>query len=237
MLSRTLGNLTGKLMTFVLLAWLVNMGACGGAVLDLDSYPSCSSYPCYKEIVWWKNLWQKEKESRQRSPDDRPYGAAEESIWRKLRQLGYQARSFNEHCRRLGCSPLQVAEHRQQVVYRMQFFIERGIPLPPARGQPPALYAFMGRWSEPLLLVTLFFVGLLAACLRWGLLGAYAFAGAGYSLRRNAAKLLGDLRCALPRPALWPALWAGLFIMAGWFMFISWHGWEAAWRLVSGGGP
>lgn len=237
MLPRTLGNLIGKLTTFVSLAWLVSMAACGGDVLDVDSYPSCSSYPCYQEIFWWEELWQKEEESSQRAPDDRPYGAAEELTWRMLRHLGNQTREFNELCRRRKCSSLEVAEHRQQVVYKVQLFVEHGIPLPPARGKPRALYAFMERWSEPLLLVALIFVGLLAACLRWGLLGAYAFAGAWHDLRRKVAKLLGDLRNPLPRPALWPALWAGLFLLAGWFMFISWHGWQAAWRLVSGEGP
>jgi len=77
---------------------------------------------------------------------------------------------------------------------------------------------------------------LLAACLRWGLLGAYAFAGAMYDLRRRGGELLGDLRYSLPGPALWPAMWTGLFLLAGWFMLVYWQGWDSAWRLVSGSG-
>ncbi|RLB58890.1 MAG: hypothetical protein DRI34_03530 [Deltaproteobacteria bacterium] len=229
-------NRTGRTIGWLLLLPLA-LGACDSDFLQLDPYPHCSSYPCQEEIAWWQQLWREERHSSRRPADGPSRVAARQQVWQRLHRLGRQAEDFNGLCRRQGCSSLQVALHRQQVVYHVQSFLEHGIPPPPARGRPRPTPAFVDRWREPLLLLVLLGAGLLAACLRWGVLGAYAFAGLGHELRRRGARLLDGLRWSLPPGTRWPALWTGLFLLAGWLTFISMNGGEAAWRLLLGGKP
>lgn len=232
MQSAKTGKHAGRLAPLLLFAFSFMVGAGCSDRLDVDPYPHCRSYPCYDEIVWWQELWQKEKQNRSSQANT----VAAEQIWSRLRRLGYRAKVFNLHCRRQACSPLEIARHRQRVVYRMDYLVERGIPPPTARARPAAGPSFVSRWCEPLLLAALIVLGLLAACLRWGLLGAYAFIGLVRDIWLRIGELLGDLRYSLPRPALRPALWAGLFLVAGWFMLVYWQGWDGALGLVAGSG-
>ena len=63
--------------------------------------------------------------------------------------------------------------------------------------------------------------------------------GGGANLATLLRRLgqIDGLRWSLPPGTRWPALWTGLFLLAGWLTFISMNGGEAAWRLLLGGKP
>lgn len=220
---------------FLLLASSLAVAACGRAVMDLDPYPRCKSYPCDREQLWWDQLQQETERIAGQPADGRGHTAAEKLIWRNIRRMRVDAAVFHRSCRQHGCSGLQVARHLQRVVYPMEYRMRRGIPLPVRRGPPRAIFVIMERWSEPWLLLGLLLAGLLAALTRWGLLGIYALAAGWHATWQRTVDFFGRVGPLRPGPMLWPIVWGGLYLAAGWILLVLWKGWGAVWNLVTGG--
>jgi len=220
---------------FLLLASSLVAGACGRGVMDLEPYPRCESYPCVLERLWWEELFEEKKRIADLPADGRELSMAEKEIWKDIRQMRRDTALFDHSCRQHGCSGLEVARHLQQVVYPMEYYLKGGIPLPQRRGPPRAIFVVMEQWSEPWLLLGLLLAGLLAALTRWGLLGMYALAAGWHRTRKRMAEFYKSVGPLRPGPLLWPVVWGGLYLVAGWILLVLWNGWSAIWNLVSGG--